>query len=234
MTTASSDPVTAATPSSELSQSNLLHGNISPTLRTFTDTAYAPAALHRILPHVQHTHHELESHSHKILDSTDPDEQIRFQNQFTWEIARHLIGEELVIYPAISEKLKDGRARVEKGRREHQEIRKQLKSFQELSPTDPKFAPTLKVLIKDLSNHMEQEEKEDLAILEDSLSQADSEALSRSINRTKMFAPSRSHPLSPSKQPFETAASLLMAPMDKVADIFRKWPHRSDGEREEA
>jgi hypothetical protein len=144
-----------------------------------------------------------------------------------------LLGE-LVIYPAISEDLKDGRARVEKGRREHQEIKKRLKTFQELPPTAAKFAPTQNVLIEDLRNHMEQEEKEDLAILEDTLSQADSEDLSRSINRTKIFAPSRSHLLSPSKQPFETAASLLMAPMDKVADIFRKWPHRSDGEQEEA
>ncbi|CAL5867466.1 uncharacterized protein PFLUO_LOCUS1685 [Penicillium psychrofluorescens] len=224
MATASSDPVTAATPSSGQSRSNILHGNISPPLRNFTDEAAAPAAYDRILPHVQHTHRELESHSHKILDSTDRDEQIRFQNQFTWELARHLIGEELVIYPAISENLKDGRARVEKGRREHQEIKKQLKAFQELHPTDPKFVPSLNVLIEDLKIHTRQEENENLTSLEDALSQADSKALSRSIIRTKMFVPSRSHPSIPSKQPFETAASLLAAPMDKVADIFRKCP----------
>ena len=218
------------TTSSEPSRYNLLHGNIGPPLRTFTDAAAAPVAYHRILPHIQHTHHELDAHSHKILNSNDPDEQTRFRNQFTWELARHLIGEELVVYPAFSENLKDGQERVDNRRREHQEVKKMLKSFQELSPTDSKFAPTLEALMKNLTGYLGQEE-DDLAILENALSQADSETLSRSIDRTKMFVPSRSHPVPHSKPPFETAASLLAAPMDKVADIFRKWPYQTENEK---
>jgi hypothetical protein len=80
-------------------------------------------------------------------------------------------------------------------------------------------------LLDDLEHHFQQEESSDLPVLEDELSQADSEALTRSLDRTKMFVPSRAHPLAPSKPPFETAVGLLTAPMDRVADIFRKWPY---------
>ncbi|KAJ5155903.1 hypothetical protein N7492_008706 [Penicillium capsulatum] len=207
------------------SPSTIGRGNIGPPLRTFTDAAAAPAAHIRILPAIQHEHRELSSHSHKILNSTDPDEQTRYQNQFTWELARHSIGEELVIYPEIASRLPGGQAMADQARAEHQVVKEQLKTFQGLPSTDPRFVPTLKALMEDLERHMRHEEEEELVLLEDALSQADSEALTRSLDRTKMFTPSRSHPLSPSKPPFETAAGLLTAPIDRVADLFRKWPH---------
>lgn len=50
--------------------------------------------------------------------------------------------------------------------------------------------------------------------------------LSRALDRTKMFVPSRSHPSAPSKPPFENAAGLMMAPVDYLRDLFRKWPGR--------
>lgn len=207
------------------SPSTLVHSNIGPPLRTFTDAAAAPAAHSRILPAIQHEHRELSSHSHKILNSTDPDEQTRYQNHFTWELARHSIGEELVIYPEMAKLLPGGQALADQSRAEHQAVKEQLKTFQGLRSTDPRFIPTLQVLMEDLERHMRHEEEEELVRLEDLLSRADSEALTRSLDRTKMFVPSRSHPLSPSKPPFETAVGLLTAPIDRVADMFRKWPH---------
>lgn len=207
------------------SPSSAIHGNIGPPLRTFTDAASAPAAHVRILQAIQHDHRELASHSHKILTSTDPDEQTRYQNQFTWELARHAIGEELVVYPAIAKHVKDGQSIADQNRAEHQVIKEQLKTFQGLPCTDPRFVPTLQALVEELESHIRREEEEDLVLLEDALSRADSEALTRSLDRTKMFVPSRSHPLAPNKPPFESAVGLITAPIDMVADMFRKWPH---------
>lgn len=221
MTTSSSDTATSSGPA----QHPFFRGNIGPPLRTFTDAAAAPAAHVRILPAIQRDHRELQSHSNKILNSTDPDEQTRYQNQFTWELARHSIGEELVVYPAIAKHVKNGQEIADKDRCEHQTIKEQLKTFQGLSSTDPQFVPTLKALMGELEHHFQQEESQDLVWLEEALSQADSEALTRSLDRTKMLVPSRSHPQAPSKPPFGTVVGLLTAPMDRVADIFRKWPH---------
>lgn len=165
------------------------------------------------------------------MNSTDADEQTRFQNQFTWELARHAIGEELVIYPAIAKHVNDGQHIADKDRDEHQSIKEQLKAFQSLSPGDPRFIPTLQAMMDDMERHFQQEESADFVLLEEALSQADSEALTRSFERTKMFVPSRSHPMTPDKPPFETVVGLLTAPMDKVADIFRRWPHTSESEQ---
>jgi hemerythrin-like domain-containing protein len=225
MTTTSSNPGISSSPSTAV------HGNIGPPLRTFTDAASAPAAHVRILQAVRHDHRELASHSHKILNSTDPDEQTRYQNQFTWELARHAIGEELVVYPAIAKHVNKGQAIADKNRAEHQVLKEQLKTFQGLPSTDPRFVPTLQALMEDLERHIKCEEEEDLVQLEDALSRADSEALTRSLDRTKMFVPSRSHPLAPSKPPFESAVGLITAPIDMLADMFRKWPHPGELEK---
>lgn len=103
-------------------------------------------------------------------------------------------------------------------------MKEQLKVFQDLKPSDPRFIPTLQSLLNDLKKHIHEEETEDVPALDKALSQEESVGLSRSLDRTKMFVPSRSHPSAPAKPPFETAVGLMTAPLDHVSDMFRKWP----------
>ena len=58
-----------------------------------------------------------------------------------------MVGEELVVYPALIDSLKDGQQTVDRNRLEHQGVKTQLKMFQDLSSTDPQFVPTLKALL---------------------------------------------------------------------------------------
>ncbi|KAJ5103773.1 hypothetical protein N7532_004302 [Penicillium argentinense] len=176
---------------------------------------------------IKKDHREIEDYYNKILASPTDEEKIMWQNQFTWELARHSIGEELVVYPQFEKKLPDGRNMADKDRQEHLSVKEQLKAFQNMGPSDPQFEPTLKALMKDLSKHIKEEESDDLPKLEDNLTTEESEDLSKSFGRTKMFVPSRSHPSAPDKPPFETAVGLMTAPIDHLADLFRKWPHTS-------
>ncbi|KAJ5211234.1 hypothetical protein N7491_011054 [Penicillium cf. griseofulvum] len=201
----------------------IFSGNV-PALQTFTEDIATPTVHSRILPAIKHDHRELESHSHKIISSTNPDQQTRFQNQFVWELARHLIGEELVVYPAIINSLPDGQGIADKNRLEHRGVKYQLKTFQELSSTDLRFVPTLQGLMRDFGIHARQEEEVDLPRLEELLSKDESVELTKSLDRVKIFVPSRAHPLAPTEPFFETAVGLLMAPIDMLADLFRKWP----------
>lgn len=114
-----------------------------------------------------------------------------------------------------------------KSAKKRPQIKEQLKTFQSLSPTDPGFLPTIKDLMKDLLQHVREEEAEDLPKLEGVLAEADSEKLGVSFGRTKMFVPSRPHPSAPSRPPFETAIGLATAPIDRLADVFRKWPENA-------
>jgi hemerythrin superfamily protein len=64
-------------------------------------------------------HRELEQAYNNIKNARDEDEKTRWRNQFTWELARHSIGEELVVYPAFEKHLPDGKEIADKDRREH-------------------------------------------------------------------------------------------------------------------
>ena len=81
--------------------------------------------------------------------------------------------------------------------------------------------------MSELSHHILEEEEGDLPALEEALADAgteESSQLAKSFGRTKMFVPTRSHPSAPARPPFETVAGLMAAPLDKLGDMFRKFP----------
>jgi hemerythrin superfamily protein len=72
---------------------------------------------------IKHDHREIEDFYQNIVDANDEDTKVKWQNQLTWELARHSIGEELVVYPAMEKYLgDDGKSTAEKDRREHQVV----------------------------------------------------------------------------------------------------------------
>ncbi|WVF72581.1 hypothetical protein IAT40_007398 [Kwoniella sp. CBS 6097] len=173
---------------------------------------------------ITHDHRELEEYYNNILSSSTEDDKVRWQNQFTWELARHSIGEELVVYPAMEKYLQNGKQMADKDRQEHQEAKELLYKFQQLSPDNAEFEPTIKKLWSELKEHIKGEEQDDLPQLEKALPGGESSDLAASFQRTKKFVPTRSHPSAPDKPPFETVAGLLAAPMDKLGDLFRRFP----------
>lgn len=98
-----------------------------------------------------------------------------------------------------------------------------------MSVDEETYVPKLKELWALLSEHIKEEEESDLPALEASLqiSSGESEALATKFDRTKAFVPSRSHPSAGENPPFETAMGLLAAPLDHIADVFRKFPNQT-------
>ncbi|PYH41103.1 hemerythrin domain-containing protein [Aspergillus saccharolyticus JOP 1030-1] len=181
-----------------------------------------------IIDTVKEDHGEIQACYGRIVSSADRQEQIRFQNLFTWALARNTVGKDLVVYPAYEKHLSEGSTLAEKRRKENHAVKGQLKKFQTLDPSNPTFIPTIRGLMEILSPQMREEENSDLVDLEQVLSDHDSISLAKSFNRTKIFMPSRAHPGAPSKPPFETVVGLLTAPIDQLGDLFRKWPHEKD------
>jgi len=74
-------------------------------------------------------HRELEEYYKEVINSTDHDHQQRFGNQFTWELARHSVGEELIVYPAFEKHLgDDGHRMAESDRKEHHRVSRSYRS----------------------------------------------------------------------------------------------------------
>ena len=75
-----------------------------------------------------------------------------------------------------------------------------------------------------LQHNYTEETTKDLVKLEGAITREESRRLAKSFNRTKIFLPTRAHPGIPDKPPFETVMGLLTAPVDQLADLFRRWP----------
>ncbi|KAM3523768.1 hypothetical protein MY4038_008045 [Beauveria bassiana] len=176
-------------------------------------------------------HRELKQYYDEVINNpNNHDHQQRYGNQFTWELARHSVGEELVVYPALEKYLGDrGKKMADEDREEHHQVKEMLKVFQNMSSSDKEYIPQLKKIWSTLDEHIKEEEERDLPALEEKLQQAhgESNSMATSFGRTKAFVPSRSHPSAGEKPPFETVMGLLTAPIDHIADIFRKFPDQT-------
>ncbi|KAF7332763.1 Hhe domain protein [Mycena kentingensis (nom. inval.)] len=141
----------------------------------------------------------------------DMDAQARWARQLTWELARHSIAEEIVVYPLMEKLLGDvGKKLAAHDREEHQAVKELI-------------GP----MMMDLMHHIEGEENNDLPQLEAELDYRNDQSTHEVVSdflRTKQFVPTRSHPSAPARPPFETLAGLLAAPMDKLKDAFAKFP----------
>ena len=68
-------------------------------------------------------HRELEQYYNEVTNSSDHDHQERFGNQFTWELARHSVAEELIVYPAFEHYMGDnGHQMAETDRKDHHRV----------------------------------------------------------------------------------------------------------------
>ncbi|KAF9964258.1 hypothetical protein BGZ70_006709 [Mortierella alpina] len=182
----------------------------------------------RVSEAIKQDHREIEEYYNNMLNAATIDEKTRWQNQFTWELARHSVGEELVVYPAMEKHLPNGKEMADKDREEHQKVKEQLYEFQNLKASDVKFEPVIRHLMKNLSEHIKEEEEDHMPALEQAMTEEESEKLHKSFQRSKMFAPTRSHPSAPDKPPFENVAGLMAAPLDKLRDMFSKFPDPKD------
>jgi hypothetical protein len=68
-------------------------------------------------------HRELEKYYNEVINSDDVDHKTRYGNQFTWELARHSVAEELLVYPAMERYIgKEGHDHAEKDRKQHHQV----------------------------------------------------------------------------------------------------------------
>lgn len=80
-------------------------------------------AMSTISDAIKKDHREINEYADNIRQAQDDDTRTRWQNQLTWELARHSIGEELVVYPAFAKHLGErGQQMADKDRAEHQTV----------------------------------------------------------------------------------------------------------------
>lgn len=155
----------------------------------------------------------------------DADTQARWAHQLTWEVARHAVGEELVVYPLMEKHLgAKGLDLANQDRADHQTVKELLYNLSNSTPGTAQYDEILQKVMAHLRPHNESEENEDLPMLESKLGEEYSASAAQSFKRTKKFVPTRPHPSAPNRPPLETFAGFLAAPIDKLRDAFDTFP----------
>ena len=90
--------------------------------QTIATRTFATAMPGSITDVITHDHAELDEYYHNILNAKDKDTKVRWQNQFVWELARHSIAEELVVYPAMEKFVQNGKQMADNDRAQHNEV----------------------------------------------------------------------------------------------------------------
>ncbi len=69
-------------------------------------------------------HREIEKWYQEVVKSNDVEHQERCGNQFIWELARHSVAEELIVYPAMEKYMPAGAGKehAEKDRKQHHTV----------------------------------------------------------------------------------------------------------------
>ncbi|TPX54957.1 hypothetical protein PhCBS80983_g05650 [Powellomyces hirtus] len=193
----------------------------------------ATAAMSGIIQSVLQDHKEIDAYYQKYKQNAgNYDEQKKWANQLIWEVARHSAAEELVLYPAIEDKLSDGKALADAARAQHQDVKNDLYKLDQMSLKSASdsgaFDTQLRKVMDDLTRHIREEEEVDLPKLKAAISSTESTKMAQEFERTKLLVPTRPHPSAPDKPPFETVAGLMAAPLDKLRDVFRSFPSKEE------
>jgi len=92
-------------------------------LRVISASIVTQAGSERTIDHIVRDHRELSDYYKQIKSAQDEETKAKWQNQFTWELARHSIAEELVVYPAMETHLgAQGKEMAEKDRKQHRSV----------------------------------------------------------------------------------------------------------------
>ncbi|XP_055337109.1 uncharacterized protein LOC129587396 [Paramacrobiotus metropolitanus] len=182
-------------------------------------------------------HKEMRAFIDKIQQTcpSQPEEATKWLHQLVWEVARHSVAEELILYPLMETELGAvGKNLADSSRADHQRTKDDLQFLENKTLADPAAVARYRQMADELIVHLKKEEDEDLTQVRLNVGQDKLLQAGKEFKRTKFFAPTRPHPENSMDPRFETPYSLLVAPLDKLRDLFRSFPDRDLVEKVEA
>lgn len=138
----------------------------------------------------------------------------------TIELVRHSVAEEAYLYPAVREHVSGGDALADREIEDHSKVEQLLKDLESLEADAPSFDELTGELMREVREHVADEEKNLFPRLAQSTDREQLLDLGEKVRRAKKTAPTRPHPGMPSEPP----ANKLLAPgagmVDRVRDAL--------------
>jgi hemerythrin superfamily protein len=163
-------------------------------------------------------HREVENMFVEFTEATDPRERRRITDDITIELIRHAIAEEMHLYPAVRRHVPDGDEIADKELSDHAEIERALKDIEEADADDAEIHASMRRLIDEVTEHVEDEEHNLFPQLAKYSSPEELMELGEKVQSAKAMAPTRPHPAAPDRPPLNKLLAPGAGLVDRVRD----------------
>ncbi len=138
------------------------------------------------------------------------------------ELVRHAVAEESYLYPAIEDRVPNGKAIADKERADHQEVEELLKQLEGEDPHAPESRPTLMKLVTSLHEHVADEEGNLFPALRQVYSEQELKDLGDKVRTAKKAAPTRPHPSAPRGELARKTMGPMVGLVDRTRDLLTR------------
>lgn len=138
-------------------------------------------------------------------------------DRVTIELVRHAVAEEVVVYPAVKDKVSAEEA--ERAKREHAEAEETMKRLERLDPGDSTFDDEIRTLMTEIRTHVAEEEGEMFPRMREVMSHDELVGLGTKVEAVKKLAPTRPHPSVPNDPLPRLAAGPVAGLFDRLRDL---------------
>src|SRR3954469_16584564 len=172
---------------------------------------------------LEHDHREVEqmfSELESLRGAATDEAQARrkdLADQVTIELVRHSVAEEVLVYPQVESKVSAEEA--ERARREHAEAEETLHRMEKLDADDPAFDDELATLMREIREHIAEEEGEMFAHMRQVIDAEELRTLGARVEAFKKVAPTRPHPHVPNERFARTAVGPAASLFDRMRDL---------------
>jgi hemerythrin superfamily protein len=172
---------------------------------------------------LEHDHREVEqmfSELESLRGAATDEAQARrkdLADQVTIELVRHSVAEEVLVYPQVESKVSAEEA--ERARREHAEAEETLHRMEKLDADDPAFDDELATLMREIREHIAEEEGEMFAHMRRVIDADELCTLGARVEAFKKVAPTRPHPNVPNEPLPRLAAGPAASLFDRLRDL---------------
>ncbi|KAI3400804.1 hypothetical protein diail_2014 [Diaporthe ilicicola] len=192
---------------------------------------------HRLLERI---HASLVSPSPTTTTTASPDGQRALCSRLSWELARHTVAMELLVFPGTAQRARQGSQAAQARQRDLEQLRGSLRTLSAAAAggkgadagvgDDEKVGAALGELGEHLARHIRDVERVDLVNIEKMLSGQESEDLARDFERTVFFIPhgvreeEEEEEVAGVKAPYASVEGLLDAGAGELRAAMERFP----------
>lgn len=163
-------------------------------------------------------HREVEEAFSRLEAGMTPDEGQRLVEQTITELVRHSVVEEQLLYPLAARVLPDGGQLADHEKAEHAEVERMMKEIERLDPASQEFVTEVRMWMRSLRSHVEEEETDLMPRLRDAVPADELASLGEQARLLKKVTPTRPHPSTPNSPLAHATVGPLIGLVDRVRD----------------